>query len=146
MKELFEAGIIAIPLKYQEESPVQLQPNFFVVDSQFGIKTSLIPNLSTMIPEPTACSNMHYKLVYREILPAKYGKPVQFIERQLQQTELQDTPVIFFSFLNTLQNVIDNAATINAIFSLFQFRGVLDGLVMEVDVERIEEHLSPPEV
>lgn len=142
MHELFQAGIIAIPLKHKEESPLALQPNFFVIENQFGMFTAPIPSMETGELEDTLCSQIVYKVVYREILPAKYGKEGQYIERQLQTPENQATPIGFLTLLHNLQSVIDNAAIINAVFGLFTFRGILDGLQMEVDVDKIQQYLD----
>lgn len=131
--QLYHAGIIAIPLLADPTTSVLLHPNYFVIENQYGSTTAVFPNLQTGQPEETICVNLNYKLVFREILPAKNGKSEEFIERLLQPTEMIQLPMEMLLLAKNPQAVLTNADIIDTVLGMFKFRGIFDELVMKID-------------
>jgi len=141
-QQLYQAGIIAIPLLAAEATAVPLYPNFFVIENQFGNTTAVFPNLTTGIPENTICVNINYKLVYREILPATNGKPESFIERKLQDLEQIQMPMEMILLAKNHAAVKANADLIDQVLAMFQFRGIFEELVMKIDRPKLDQILE----
>jgi hypothetical protein len=63
-KRLYESGYLSIPLKKNESSSLNPQPNWFILEDVFGKKTEVLPVLGN-----TVCAHSSYKIVFREMLP-----------------------------------------------------------------------------
>ncbi|MDI9872229.1 hypothetical protein [Flectobacillus roseus] len=136
---LYEAGIIAIPVRSMEGF---FSPNYLVFDSIGGKTIAQSPNLETGEMQIYECLNMRYRLVYREILQASNGKAEEFEERILLSTQTLDTPVDLVPLFFTHKRIEQNLLVINKALSLFEFRGILEGLTLSVDEVILSEILN----
>lgn len=135
---LYQAGIVAIPLKKIGDT-TKPNPNFFVIESQSGFLKYMSPNLQTGEYELTDCINVVYKLVFREILPANSFFQEEFSEKTFISPENLALPVDLFTLICTYQRVKNNLQIVNLALSNFQFRGSLQGLLLEVDEDVLDE-------
>lgn len=71
--QLFNAGKIAVPLKKQEDSILNPQPNFLIIENIFDYSKQKVYNLQGELEEMEVM-NSYMKLVYREILPEEMGR------------------------------------------------------------------------
>ena len=140
-KRLYQAGIIAIPLKKIGDI-TKPNPNFFVIENQFGISKNLSPNLQTGEYQLDDCITSLYKLVYREILPENSLFQEEFSEKIFISPENLALPVDLLPLVCTHQRIKDNLETVNLALSHFQFRGSLEGLLLEIDEDTLDEILA----
>ena len=138
---LLKAGIIAIPIKSDESIGI-LSPSFFVIEKQEGREIRQVPNLRTGQLEDTVCSIAQYKLSQREILPPTEFKTDMMIDREIQPLEEIAIPWELLILLKDYQTIKENISTINSVFSLFSFRGSLQGLSLEVDDVILDEIIT----
>lgn len=141
---LYQAGIIAIPLKNTGEI-VKPSPNFFVIENQFGISKYMSPNLQTGEYQLDDCITIVYKLVFREILPANSIFQEEFSEKTYISPENLALPVDLLPLVCTHKRIKDNIEIANTALSNFQFRGQLTGLLLEVDEVALDEILAENE-
>lgn len=139
---LYQAGIIAIPLKSNENISLFPQPNYIVFDAQFGKTTTLSPNLMTGQLEETDCVQTVYKIVYREILEATEDKPEEYIERPYIPSENLSIPVNVLPLIFSHQRIKENINIVNMALSMFKFRGILSNFNLIVDEDKIDEILG----
>ena len=139
-KRLYQAGIIAIPLK-QIGDITKPNVNFFIIENQFGIIKSMSPNLETGEYQLDDCITSIYKLVFREILVESSLFQEEFSEKTFISPENLALPVDLLPFVCTHQRIKDNLQTVNLALSHFQFRGSLLGLQLEIDEDILDEIL-----
>jgi len=114
-----------------------------VFENQFGKLKALQINVQTGLPEEMDCVQTVYKIVSRQILPPSEVQPEEtFMERTLLPSENLAVPVEMLTLFFTYERVKANVAIINTVFSFFSFRGDLEGFVMEVDEDKVDEILS----
>lgn len=133
---LTQAGIIAIPIKENKGNKLYPQPNWLVIDNLFGVTKAEIPSMGEVI-----CQNSFYKIAHREILPEEFGRTEQMTERIFEQ-ENQPVPVGLLPSLFSHERINQNIDAINQMLSLFTFRGILSGFVLEIDSEVLSEILE----
>lgn len=139
-KKLYTAGIIAIPLVKKENSNLgDLQPNYFVIESQFGKLKADCQNIQTGELENVFCIQINYKIVYREILLSNPFASEEFIERVLMPIETLSIPVELLPVIFTHDSIKANIGIVNLCLSRFSFRGVLSELSLEVDENVLDE-------
>ena len=142
--KLTQSGIIAIPLKEQLELGLKPFPNFLIFENQFGKIDAPFINLVTDEIEQTSCVQTIYKLVHREILePNEIYSDRIFMERVLLPIENLAIPVQLLALFFTYQSIKDNLQIVNLALSKFSFRGSLEGLILEVDEDVLDQILSP---
>lgn len=139
-KDIYQAGIIAIPLKIN--SQLNPSPNFLVIDYQSGKSISLSPNLETGILELNDCVSSSFRLVQREILEKEAFKQEELIERVLLPSQSLDIPVDLLTVLFNHSRIKQNIQIVNLALSRFSFRGVLSNLVLEVDEAVLDEIIA----
>lgn len=133
--------IVAIPLKYQEDSDLNPQPNFLIIDNIFDYKKTFVNFPDGSINEIEA-RNTTMRVVYREILPEQHGK-----EEEIREVVFDDVgniwiPFGYDFFLRNQESLIINEEIINEWMNLFQFRGFLEGYKMEYDKTKSEDYLE----
>lgn len=144
LSQLTQAGIIAIPLKEQLSLGLKPFPNFLIFENQFGKNISPFVNLFTNEIEQTPCVQTIYKLVQREILEPNEIYPNRtFMERVLLPNENLSIPVQLLAVFFTHQSIKDNLQIVNLALSKFSFRGALEGLILEVDEDVLDQILEP---
>lgn len=132
------AGIIAIPLKRQEDSTLNPQPNFIVIEEISGRVIKPFIDSKTGEYKDTPCMAIRHKIVFREVLEATETKS-EDVETRILHTGVDYLPYNYVPLLQSHQFVAENIAHVNAILSLFSFRGVLSGFKLEVDTNIIDE-------
>lgn len=132
---LKSAGIIAIPLKVND-SKLNPQPNWLVIDNLFGKLDAEIPDLGIL-----PCINSVYRIVYREILPPVLKREEILSEIVYEQAN-QAVPISISSALYSYKTILENLETINMLLSKFQFRGILEGFVLKVDETVLNELIN----
>lgn len=143
LKYLTQAGIIAIPLKEQLSLGLKPFPNFLIFENQFGKVITPFINLFTNELEQTPCVQTVYKLVSREILePNEIYPNKTFMERVLLPSENLSISVQLLALFFTHQSIKDNLQIVNLALSKFSFRGALEGLVLEVDENILDQILE----
>jgi len=143
LSQLIQAGIIAIPLKEQLLLGLKPFPNFLIFENQFGKVVAPFLNLFTNELEQTACVQTVYKLVSREILePNEIYPNKTFMERILLPSENLSIPVQLLALFFTHQSIKDNLQIVNLALSKFSFRGSLQGLILEVDENILDQILE----
>ncbi|NBA76812.1 hypothetical protein GOQ04_14740 [Emticicia sp. ODNR4P] len=141
-RELYQAGVVAIPLKVKAESNLNPHPNYIVFDNVFGKIKAESPNIQTGNVEVVDCMQTVYKIVYREVLEETVNKPEEFIERTLLPQENLAIPAMMVPVIFTHQSIKENLAIVNLALSRFSFRGVLSNLVLEVDETVLDEIIA----
>lgn len=143
-KKLFQnAGIIAIPIEIDDELGLKPSPNFLVFDNQFGKVVAPFADFATGEIKNTACVQTTYKIVKREILePNEIHTDRTFIERALLPLENLAIPVQLLSLFFTYESIKANIQMVNLALSKFTFRGDLQGLVLKVDEDVLDEFLT----
>ena len=140
--QLIQANIIAIPLKEQTLLNLKPSPNFLIFENQFGKVIAPFINIFTNQVEQTPCVQTVYKLVAREILEPNEIYPNRtFIERILLPSENLSIPVQLLALFFTHQSIKDNLQIVNLALSKFSFRGSLEGLILEVDENILDQIL-----
>lgn len=134
-KRLTQAGIIAVPLQ-QVGTGLNPKPNFLIIDNIFDVIQAEIPTMGIV-----TCMNSMYKLVYREILPEGLGRRNEMREIPFE-AENQPIPIQIVPALSTHATVAANLPTINAMLSLFQFRGVLSSLTLVIDETKLNQIIN----
>ena len=135
---------IAVPLKYQEESTLNPQPNFLVIEKVFGFQK--VPLMQpTGVEELIECQNTLMKLVYREILPKTSSK--EEIVREIVMDEIGNIflPFIYIPSLRNQLALSQNKPLIDTWMTMFSFRGVLEGFKVEYDVTKSVNYLQMPD-
>lgn len=140
---LYQSGYLAIPIKANENNPLFPQPNWMVIENIFGKLTATLPVLGE-----TLCKQSVYKLVFREILLAneELGRAEQMNEIIYENTN-QPIPAVISGAFDTHEILKTYINEVNQMLSLFQFRGKLQGFVLEVDetaLAAIIESKTPP--
>lgn len=145
-KQLFKGyrgaeQFVAIPLKYQEESTLNPQPNFLIIEKVFDYITVPIknPDGSEVLVE---CQNTLMRLVYREILPEGLGKSEEIREIVLDDVGNIHLPYIYISRIRNQHALKDNEEFVNHWMSMFAFRGILEGYIVEYDREKSLAYLE----
>ena len=132
---------IAIPLKYQEDSLLNPQPNFLIIERVFDYR--VVPMKQPNGTEtPMECQNTIMKLVYREILPKIDNREEMIREIVMDDIGNIYLPFIYISKVRSHQALIDNELFINNWMTMFSFRGVLEGFKVEYDKEKSQEYLE----
>ena len=145
-KQLFEAyqgrtQIVAIPLKHQEDSTLNPQPNFLVIDNIFDYRKVPL-TLPTGQTVETECRQVNMRVVYREVLPEQYDREEDIREVTFDHVGEIWIPYVYESFLRNQETLIINEEVINEWMTLFQFRGFLEGFKMEYDKNKSEKYLE----
>lgn len=135
---LYSAGYLAIPLKANENSTLNPQPNWLVIENVFGKLTAALPVLGE-----TLCKQSAYKLVFREILSAseELGRSEQLNEIVYENTN-QPIPIQIAGAFDTHENLLLYVTNVNQMLALFQFRGVLQGFQLIVDEVKLNEIIN----
>lgn len=136
--ELYNAGIIAIPLKRQEDSTLNPHPNFIVIEEIGGRLIKPFIDQQTNEYKDTPCMMVRHKIVFREILEATETKQ-EDIETRILHTGVDYLPYNYVPLLQSHKFVAENVAYVNAILMMFSFRGVLSGFRLEVDTNILDE-------
>jgi len=139
--QLFNAGKIAIPLKQQETSTINPQPNFLIIENIFDYITTMFPNAQGELEE-TECQNSYMKLVYREILPNENNKSMEVREVLCDNVGNIAIPEDFVGIFKNHQRMIDNTQVINTFLPMFNFRGYLKGFKLEYDPIKSTEYVN----
>lgn len=138
---LFNAGKIAIPLKKQETSSLNPQPNFLIIENIFDYSVQKIYNLKGEL-EDTECMNSYMKLVYREVLPAEDGKMEEIREVLLDNIGNIYIPEDYVGVFKNHQRMIQYAEVLNTFLPFFNFRGILKGFKLEYDPAQSQRYLD----
>lgn len=142
LSQLIQANIIAIPLKEQTSLNLKPFPNFLIFENQFGKIIVPFVNIFTNQVEQTPCVQTVYKLVSREILEPNEIYPNRtFMERILLPSENLSIPVQLLALFFTHQSIKDNLQIVNLALSKFSFRGALEGFILEVDEDVLDQIL-----
>lgn len=141
-RELYQAGVVAIPLKAKAESNLSPHPNYLVFESVFGKIKAQSPNIQTGDLELIDCMQTVYKIVFRETLEATSNKEEEFIERTLLPQENLPIPAMMVPVIFTHQSIKENLQLVNLALSRFSFRGVLSNLILEVDEDVLDEIIA----
>lgn len=139
MNKLNYAGVLAIPLKANLNSPITAaQPNFMVVDGMHSPQKGTLPQLGQVM-----CINTVYKLVYREVLEEnqELGRPEE-VREVIWEYANQLVPMSVSEALSSYEVLSTKVQEVNYLLSLFQFRGVLSGFVLEIDTEKLDEYVA----
>ena len=145
-KQLFEGyrgaeQFITIPLKHQEDSLLNPQPNFLVIDKVFGYNTVPLkqPDGSEALVE---CQNTLMRLVYREVLEEDNER--EGVIREIVMDEIGNIylPFMYIPKVRNHEALVQNEDFVNHWMTMFSFRGVLEGFNVEYDKERSEEYLE----
>jgi hypothetical protein len=137
---LTQSQYMAVPLKRNINSTLSPQPNWLVIENIFGKLISNIPSMGE-----TVCAQTIYKIVFREILPAvpEMGK-IEEMREIIYEQQNQPIPLTIVPFFSTYETLSQYTTYINTLLGLFQFRGILNGFVLEVDEDMINLILEPP--
>lgn len=139
---LLQKGVIInIPLK-QMGDITKPNPNFLIIENQFGKLIDYSPNIQTGVYELTECVNSIYKIVFKEILPANTYFPEEVSEKIFINTENLSLPVSLLPYIFSYQSLKDNIQIVNMALSHFVFRGSLQGLILEVDEDMLDEIIA----
>ena len=132
---------IAIPLKHQEDSTLNPQPNFLVIERVFDYLTVPLkqPDGSEVSVE---CQNTLMKLVYREILEEKEGREEIIREMVLDEVGNIYLPFVYIPKIRNHEALIENEKFVNHWMTMFSFRGVLEGFKVEYDPKKSQEYLN----
>lgn len=135
---LYQAGYLAIPLKANEEHSLSPQPNFLVIENIFGRAKAEIPTMGNVV-----VANSLYKIVYREILAAneELGR-VEEMREVVYETANQYVPMLIVPALSDYGYLTASVENVNAMLSLFQFRGSLAGFQLVVDEDVVAEIIA----
>lgn len=135
---LYSAGYLAIPLKANENSTLNPQPNWLVIENVFGKLTATLPILGE-----TLCKQSAYKLVFREILAAneELGRAEQLNEIVYENTN-QPIPIQIAGAFDTYENLLLYITNVNQMLALFQFRGILQGFQLIVNEDKVNEIIT----
>jgi hypothetical protein len=138
-KRLIESGYISIPLKKNDTTQLNPQPNWFIIEDVFGKKLENLPVLGE-----TVCGHSSYKIVFREILPEsiELGRNEDVREVPFEKG-YQMLPLNIIPALATHETLYQYRAQVNYLFSLFQFRGVLEGFKLEIDEILLLDIITP---
>lgn len=145
--QLFQAPILAIPLKNQPSSKLYPQPNFLIVDNIFDRQKANFPDGKGGVKEVT-CSNTALRLVYRNLVQGEEGS---FSRMEVLQYNAKGSRDFFNQLISkTLADVVDegheemiaNAEIINTYLPMLKFDGYLSDFTLEYDVEKSKEYLE----
>ena len=133
---LYQSGNIAIPLAFNTEHPIQVgQPNFLIVDEIRGKTKVELPVLGD-----TICKIAQYRIVYREILPASEElHRMEEMREVIWENAYQAVPTSVVEALTDYSFLIDKITEVNFMLNLFQFRGVLQGFQLAIDVVKLQD-------
>lgn len=137
----FNAGKIAIPLKHQESSTLNPQPNFLIIENIFDYSKQKIYNLQGELEEMEVM-NSYMKLVYREILPEENGKGQEIREVLLDNVGNIYIPEDYVGVFKNHQRMIEYEQLLNTFLPMFKFRGCLKGFKLEYDIEKSRKYLQ----
>ena len=145
-KQLFEGyrGVeqfIAIPLKQQEDSLLNPQPNFLVIDKVFGYNTVPLkqPDGTTALVE---CQNTLMRLVYREILEEDDEREEMIREIIMDEIGNIHLPFVYIPKVRNHESLIQNEDFVNHWMTMFSFRGVLENHSIQYDKTKSEYYLG----
>jgi hypothetical protein len=137
---LTTSSYISIPLKKIEACTLNPQPNWLVIENIFGKEIVNLPYLGT-----TVCAQSVYKLVFREILPARPDLlRIEEMRELIYENTNQNIPLSIIPALSSHQTVYDNIASINYLLNFFEFRGVLEQFKLEADEVVLLDIITPP--
>lgn len=133
---LYEAGIIAIPLK-DDENFNDAQPNYLVVNNQFGKEKN---HTFELLDGTTVVTNAAY-------LDIKFVSRSLYADETLQEmvfpfpNQIEKLPYSFLYLLDDYDVIKNDLETANMILSLFKFRNGnrLEGLKLEIDEEVLDD-------
>lgn len=150
LKQLFSAGIIAIPIKMEgvDENGDQLprllpEPNFLVIDSLSGIREDFFPDQNGELVRIKG-QNSTVRLVHREILEKEGHKDTQMreIDCDTSQTTI---PLSLISILQSQEFLLSSKDTVNITLGMFKYRGVFKGYSLVFDTPRTENYILKSE-
>lgn len=136
-----ESQFTIIPLKRNEDSLLNPQPNFLVIDNSFDYRVSDIQYPDGNISQELSCT-IAMRIVYRENLPEQDGKPASFREVVFDQPDNIRLPYVQIMQAVSIEALIQNKDLINSWFSMFSFRGCLEGFNVILDVERCQDFVN----
>lgn len=135
---LYQSSFLAIPLKANEGHSLFPQPNFLVIENIFGRAKAEIPTMGEVVVQ-----NSVYKIVYREILAANEelggGEEMREI---VYESANQAVPILIVPALSDYSYLTASVEQVNAMLSLFRFRGSLAGFQLIVDEDKVEEIIA----
>ena len=137
----FNAGKIAIPLKIQEDSTLNPQPNFLIIENIFNYSKQNVYNLQGELEE-TEVMNSYMKLVYREILPEENGKGQEMREVLLDNVGNIYIPEDYVGVFKNHERMIKHEELLNTFLPMFKFRGCLKGFKLQYDAEKSKRYLE----
>lgn len=144
-KKLYQTGQVAIPLLANQNSTLNPQPNFLVVEDIRGKNKVELPVLGD-----TICKIAQYKIVYREILPASVElNRMEEVREIIYEQAYQPVPTSIVEPLTDYSFLINKVNEVNYMLGLFQFRGALQGFQLVIDVNKLQEIIdveNPPVV
>lgn len=129
---LYDAGKIAIPLAPDQNSTLNPQPNFLIIENIFDYIDAPFPdgNGGIIMRE---CQNTFMKLVYREVLLESNGKPEEIREVLMDNVGNIPIPEEYVAFVKNHERMVKKATELNQLLSLFSFRGILAGHTLAYD-------------
>lgn len=138
-EKLKQSGYLAIPLKQDIESTLNPYPNWYVIDDVQGKVSVNLPMLGD-----TICAHSKYKIVYREILEEniELGR-VEEMREVIYESSNQPIPLGIIPALSSHQTLLHNVSYINLLLSMFQFRGILNNIKLEIDTELLNNIVYP---
>jgi hypothetical protein len=132
-KNIYQSGIIAIPLEKDENFNGNLQPNYMVLHNQGGWFHDVnFVNPETKKIEKKTCTDLQIQFVIRGL----------WANGELKETIIPDKefsrklPVEFLTLVTSYDVLIYKKAIVNAILQLFTFEGGhdLEGFVPKLDL------------
>lgn len=134
-KRLYQSGHIAIPLLANQNSTLNPQPNFLIVEDIRGKNKVELPVLGD-----TICKIAQYKIVYREILPASVElNRMEEVREILYEQAYQAVPTSIVEPLTDYTFLINKVNEVNYMLGLFQFRGALQGFQLIIDTDKLQD-------
>lgn len=137
----FNAGKIAIPLKKQEDSVLNPQPNFLIIENIFDYSKQKVYNLQGKLEEMEVM-NSYMKLVYREILPEENGKGQEMREVLLDNVGNIYIPEDYVMVFKNHERMIQHEQVLNTFLPMFRFRGCLKGFKLEYNADESRRYLE----
>lgn len=125
----------AIPLLKNEDSTLNPQPNFLVIDNIFDFKTIPFQYPDGTITD-TEVATVSMRIVYRENLPAVDGKEKSYREVVFDEPDNVQVPYLQMLQARNQLALIENEDMVNYWLSMFSFRGCLEGFDMIYDRDR----------
>ncbi len=137
---LYNSQMIAIPVKQKpgiESSLGLAEPNFFCIEGVKELTEMLFPDSEGNLQVTTAF-DCFFKLVHREVLPQNAFFPVQYIERGFIPIEVRSFPAFILPMVKSHLTIKQNIEYLNQCFELFEFRGILKDLKLQIDADVLD--------